>query len=46
MDTDSDEYVIKSEWNDYIGDMPVTKIKLTSKIIFQSKIKSAKKLMN
>ena len=39
-----DEYVIEDEWNDYIGNNPVTKIKLIPKIIMQSRVKSAKKL--
>ena len=43
---DTDEYVIKQELNDYIGTDPITKIELIPKIIFQSKIKSAKKLTN
>ena len=43
---DTNEYIIKSEWNDCIDNTPVTKIKLIPKIIFQSKIKSAKKLTN
>ena len=38
-----DEFIIKDEWNDYIANRCVTKIKLIPKIIFQSKIKSAKK---
>ena len=31
---DSDEFIIKDEWNDYIDNTPVTKIKLIPKIIF------------
>ena len=33
-----DEHVIKDEWNDYIGNWPVTKIKLIPKSILRSKI--------
>ena len=40
-----DEYVVEDEWNDYINDCSVTKIKLIPKIILQSRIKSAKKMI-
>ena len=42
---DSDKYIIEREYNDYINDDPVTKIKLIPKFILQSKIKSAKKII-
>ena len=40
-----DEYVVEDEWNDYIGDWPVTKIKLIPKNILRSRTKSAKKIL-
>ena len=40
---DLDEYVVEDEWNDYISNWCVTKIKLIPKIILRSRIKSAKK---
>ena len=38
ININTDEYLVKDEWNDYICSYSVTKIKLIPKIILQSKI--------
>ena len=41
---DLEETIVDDEWNDYANGIEITKIRLTPKILFQSRIKSASKV--
>ena len=41
---DLEETIVDGEWNDYMGDEKITKIRLTPKFLLQSCIKSAAKI--
>ena len=43
-DIDLEEVIVGDEWNDFMMNDAITKIRLTPKILFQSRIKSATKI--